>query len=195
MGFLLNGGIVLLMDIKLLGEVAHRMLYPRRSILEKDGPESIIFALYNICRIRPFLTRKAAQLLVQAPVISRLDYCNSLLAGLPASAIKHLQHLQNAAARLVFNLPKFSHVTSLFRDLHWLPVASRIRFKTMVLTYKAVNRTAPTYLQVVHQDLAHNDLGKGTYVKLYVKVKVRPRQSDLGQVDGLPLTTRLDNNH
>ena len=101
------------------------------------------FALYNI---RPFLTREAAQLLVQALVIHHLDYCNSLLAGLPASAIKPLQRIQNAAVCLVFNLTKFSHVTPLFRDLHWLPVVARIRFKVMVLAYKAVDGTAPAYL-------------------------------------------------
>ncbi|KAK0156500.1 hypothetical protein N1851_000216 [Merluccius polli] len=89
------------------------------------------------------------QLLVQALVISCLDYCNSLLAGLPAAAIKPLQRIQNTAARLVYNLPKFSHVTPLFRDLHWLPVAARIRFKTMVLAYKDVNGFAPTYLQAL----------------------------------------------
>ena len=50
--------------------------------------KSCRFALYNIRWIRPFLTREAAQLLVQTLFISRLDYCNSLLAGLPASAIK-----------------------------------------------------------------------------------------------------------
>ena len=72
---------------------------------------------------------------------------NSLLAGLPASAIKPLQRIQNAAARLVFNLPKFSHVTPLFRDLNWLPVVACIRFKMMVLAYKAVDGTAPAYLQ------------------------------------------------
>ena len=101
------------------------------------------FALYNIRQIRPFLTREAVPPLVQALVISRLDYYNSLLAGLPASAIKPLQHIQNAAAQIVYNLPK------LFRDLHRLPVAARIRFKTMVLTYKAVNGTALTYLQAL----------------------------------------------
>jgi len=66
-------------------------------------------ALYNIHRTRPFLTREAAQILAQVLIITRLDYCNSLLAGLPASAIKPLQHIQNTAARLVFNLPKLSH--------------------------------------------------------------------------------------
>ncbi len=39
------------------------------------------FILRNIRRIRPFLTQNAAQVLVQTFVISRLDYCNWLLAG------------------------------------------------------------------------------------------------------------------
>ncbi len=87
------------------------------------------FALHNIRKIRPFLTEHAAQLLVQALVISRLDYCNALLAGLPSNTIKPLQMIQNAAARLVFNEPKRAHVTPLFVSLHWLPVAVRITFK------------------------------------------------------------------
>ncbi|KAL6469243.1 hypothetical protein MHYP_G00227670, partial [Metynnis hypsauchen] len=57
------------------------------------------YLLYNIRRIRPFLTQEAAQVLVQSLVISRLDYCNSLLAGLPMQAIKPLQLIQNAAAQ------------------------------------------------------------------------------------------------
>ena len=61
-----------------------------------------IFKIKDIRRIRPLLTQEATQLLVQALVISRLDYCSSLLAG-------PLQLIQNAAARLVFNLPKCSH--------------------------------------------------------------------------------------
>ena len=66
----------------------------------------------NIRRIRPFLTQESAQLLIQTSVISRLDYCNSLLTGLPACALKPLQLIQNAAARLVFNQPNF-HVSPL----------------------------------------------------------------------------------
>ncbi|KAM9394616.1 uncharacterized protein ACWYII_033223 isoform 1-T1 [Salvelinus alpinus] len=115
----------------------------------KAVTRSCRFMLYNIRRVRPCLTQEAAQVLIQALVISRLDYCNSLLAGLPACAIKPLQLIQNAAARLVFNLPKFSHVTPLLRSLHWLPVEARIRYKTMVLAYGAVRGTAPQYLQAL----------------------------------------------
>ncbi len=103
------------------------------------------FALHNIRKIRPFLTEHAAQLLVQALVISRLDYCNALLAGLPSNTIKPLQMIQNAAARLVFNEPKRAHVTPLFVSLHWLPVAARIQFKTLMLAYRTTTGSARTY--------------------------------------------------
>ncbi|KAK5876812.1 hypothetical protein CesoFtcFv8_026127 [Champsocephalus esox] len=101
------------------------------------------YTLYNI-RNR---TQKATQLLVQALVTSRLDYCNSLLAGLPACAIRPLQLIQNAAARLVFNLPKCSHTTPLLRSLHWLLVTARIHFKTLILAYHAANGSGPSYIQ------------------------------------------------
>ncbi len=103
------------------------------------------FALHNIRKIRPFLTEHAAQLLVQALVVSRLDYCNALLAGLPSNTIKPLQMIQNAAARLVFNEPKRTHVTPLFISLHWLPEAARIKFKTLMLAYRTTTGSAPSY--------------------------------------------------
>ena len=71
------------------------------------------FFLYNIRRICPFLTTYSTQLLVQAMVLSRLDYCNFLLNGLPASAIRPVQLIQNAAACLIFNIPRHAHVTQL----------------------------------------------------------------------------------
>ncbi len=119
--------------------------------------QSCRFALHNIRKIRPFLTEHAAQLLVQALVISRLDYCNALLAGLPSNTIKPLQMIQNAAGLqsiqsivtshnwLVFNEPKRAHVTPLFVSLHWLPVAARIQFKTLMLAYRTTTGSAPTY--------------------------------------------------
>ncbi|XP_053531372.1 uncharacterized protein LOC128629084, partial [Ictalurus punctatus] len=104
------------------------------------------FILYNIKKIRLYLTEQVTQILVQALVISKLDYCNSLLSGLPASSIKPLQMIQNAAALLVFNQPKRTHVTPLFISLHWLPVAAHIKFKAFMLTFKTLSGTVPSYL-------------------------------------------------
>ena len=69
------------------------------------------FALFNFCKIRPYLTQYSTQLLVQTLVISRHDYCNALLTGLSACVVKPLQMVQNVAAHLVFNQPKRVHVT------------------------------------------------------------------------------------
>ena len=96
-----------------------------------------------------YLTQHAPQLLVQAMVISHLDYCNALLTGLPACAEKPLQMVQNTAARLVFDQPKRAHVAPLFSELHWLPLAARIKFKSLMLAYKVLNGTAPIYLNAL----------------------------------------------
>ncbi len=109
------------------------------------------FALYNIKKIRPFLWEHATQLLVQALVLSRLDYCDALLAGLPASSIKPLQLIQNVAARLIFNEPKRTHVTPLFINLHWLPIAARIQFKALMFAYRTTSGSAPLYLNSLLQ--------------------------------------------
>ncbi len=63
--------------------------------------------------------------------------------------IKPLQMIQNAAARLVFNEPKRAHVTPLFISLHWLPVAARIKFKTLMLAYRTTTGSAPAYFHTL----------------------------------------------
>ncbi len=72
----------------------------------------------------------------EALFLSRLDYCNALLAGLPDSSIKPLQLIQNAAARLIFNEPKRTHVTPLFINSHWLTITARIKFKALLFAYR-----------------------------------------------------------
>ncbi len=104
------------------------------------------FALYNIRKIRPFLSEHATQLRVQSHVLSRFEYCNGLLAGLPSNSIKLLQLVQYAAARLNFNEPKIMHVTPLFINLHWLPIAARIKFKALMFVYRTTSGSAPLYL-------------------------------------------------
>jgi len=64
--------------------------------------------------------------LVTALVLSRVDCGNATLAGLPARQLCRLQSVLHAAARIVFRARKFDHVTSLLRELHWLPVEGLI---------------------------------------------------------------------
>ncbi len=109
------------------------------------------FALFNIRKIRPFLSEHVSQLLVQALDLSRLDYCNALLAGFPDSSIKPLQLIQNAAARLVFNKLNRIHITPLLISLHWLPIAARIKFKALMFTYKTTIGSAPLFLNSLLQ--------------------------------------------
>ncbi len=85
-------------------------------------------------------------------LLSRLHYCNALLAGLPASSIKPLQLMQNVAARLIFNEPKRTHVTPLFINLHWLPIAAQcIKFKALMFAYGTTSGSAPLYLNSLLQ--------------------------------------------
>ena len=74
---------------------------------------------------------------------------NALLTDLPACVVKPLQMIQNAAARLVFNQPKREHVTPLLIELHWLPVAAHIKFKSLMLAYRVIAGSAPTYLNAL----------------------------------------------
>src|SRR4029434_6614628 len=91
----------------------------------------------------------ATQLLVQILVSSRLDYCNALLTGLPACVVKPLQMIQNAAARLVVHQPQKAHRTPALTVLRWLPVAARIKFKSLMLAYRVLDGSAPTYLNAL----------------------------------------------
>ena len=75
---------------------------------------------------------RSRQLVSIAFVLSRLDYCNAILAGLPKTTIAPLQRAQNAAARLVAQIWPRDHVSNVLRDLHWLPVQQRILCVTFV---------------------------------------------------------------
>ena len=99
---------------------------------------SAFYYLYNTRKIRKHLSRPVTESLVHAFITSRVDYCNSLLYGLPNSHIMKLQRLQNAAARLVTGTPRFCHVTPLLFHLHWLPISYRIKFKILLLTFECL---------------------------------------------------------
>ena len=79
-------------------------------------------------------------------MISRLDYCNSVLAHLPASMLAPLQRVINAAARMVVDLGPRDHVTLALYELHWLPIAEKIEFKLCLLVHHSIHGRALSYL-------------------------------------------------
>ena len=121
------------------------------SMHDHIGEVCRICFLYNrhIASIRSYLSESATARLVSAFVLSRLDYCNSVLAGLPLDQINRLQRIQNSAARLVLKKKKSDHITPLLIKLHWLPVKFRILFKIAVLAFRFFDGTLPSYLSSV----------------------------------------------
>ena len=97
--------------------------------------------------IRNCLSIVTTEHLIQAHVTSQLDCCNSLLYGLPNSCILKLQRIQNSAARIIYRRKKFDRVTALLKQLHWLPIRQRIKYKLFLLCFKAQHSLAPSYLQ------------------------------------------------
>ncbi len=80
-----------------------------------------------------------AEKLVHAFMTSRLDYCNALLGGCPASSINKLQIVQNAAARVLTRSRKYDHITLILQSLHWLPIQYRISYRIVSLSYQLQN--------------------------------------------------------
>ena len=102
--------------------------------------KSTYFHLCNIGGIRNIISNDACAQLIHSLVTVRLDYCNSILYGLPDNSLYRLQKNQNTAARIWARLPRFSHISATLFDLHWLPIRYIITFKICILTYQAYHR-------------------------------------------------------
>ena len=107
----------------------------------------LYITIKRISRIRYTINLDTTKTLVQAFVTMKLDYCNSLMLGTPGFNISKLQHIQNAAARVVYGKRFVLHITPYLKELHWLKVTERITYKIACLMYKCVNGTAPKYRQ------------------------------------------------
>ena len=89
----------------------------------------------------------SVEILVHAFVSSKLDYCNSLSYNIPKYVLNKLQFEQNTAARLITCSRKYDHTTPILIYLHWLPIAKRIKFKILLLTFKALHEQSPIYIK------------------------------------------------
>ena len=131
--------------VKTLGVLLDPTLSMTQEINQKCS--SAYFHLRNIGRIKRCLDEKRRILLVQSLVLSKLDYCNSILANVPMYLIKKLQRVMNAAVRMIYDVKKRDHISPYIMRAHFLPVKYRIRFKLCLIVYKALHGMAPDYIQ------------------------------------------------
>ena len=124
---------------------------------------SCTYILRNIARVRHHLTHDATKTLVQALVLSKMDYCNSLILGAPNYLIQKFQRVQNMACRIIIQSKKNEHITQYLIELHWLKIPQCIIFKILTIMYRCFHGTAPIYLQELvirkhsHSRLLHSN--------------------------------------
>ena len=89
---------------------------------------------------------EATKALVSSLVLSRLYYCNAVLAGSPQVLLDKIQRVVNCTASLIYKASNSAHITPLLFDLHWLPISSRIQYKIALTCFHIISGTAPSYL-------------------------------------------------
>ena len=105
------------------------------------------YHLRQMRSIRKSLTVDSSHALARALILTRLDYCNGLLSGIPDLLMRRLDGVMRAAARLILRLPRYGHVTKAMHDrLHWLNMRARIDFKLSLTAYRCLHGLAPSYL-------------------------------------------------
>ena len=108
--------------------------------------QQVYYEISKLKQMSKYLNESSLKTISSSFILSRFDYCNSLLINLPAFQIERLQKLQNYAARIILKKRRRDPATPLLAHLHWLPIQSRIDYKVAVLTYKCLNSMAPKYL-------------------------------------------------
>src|SRR6218665_837977 len=107
----------------------------------------MLFHLRRIRQVRRCLDETCHRILVQALVISRLDYCNSVPSGLPSSTLQPLSSVLHTAARLIKDLSPRDHITPTLKQLHWLPIHACIAFKISLLILESLHHTCHSWLR------------------------------------------------
>ena len=119
--------------IRDLGVILDKELNLRQHV--NDTCKKAISAMRSISRIRKNMSQSNLKCIVNAFVISHVNYCNSILYGLPTVEHEIIQRVQNIAARLITGSSQRDHITPVLKNLYWLHVRSRITFKILLLTY------------------------------------------------------------
>ena len=104
------------------------------------------FHIKSLRVLRPSLDTGTAEIIGRSIIMSRLDYCNSLLAFTSKRNIHRLQMVQNQLARVVSGSGYRQSAAPILLSLHWLPVQRRIEYKVVNMVFKSRMNSLPEYL-------------------------------------------------
>ena len=140
--------------IRYLGVLLDREL----TIKQHDNHVTSIcfYHIRQLRQLRRLVSQAAMKQLMSAVILSRLDYCNSVLARLPLSTLAPLQRAQNATTRIILGLSPRDHVRPALRELHWLPIIYHIKFKIFLLMYLADMHWCPLYMSQTLSSVSNN---------------------------------------
>ena len=131
-------------SVRDLGVIVNNKLSMRVHISKISS--TCFFHLRRLRKLRPLIDTASAQRFVSAFILSRVDYCNAVLAGLPTNTLAPQQRVLNATVRFVAGTTSRTLASGIMKSLHWLLIAYRIHFKLSVLMHGVHNGTSPSYL-------------------------------------------------
>ena len=140
--------------VRNLGVLIDESSYPWTPCNARQCVKTCFFHLLRIRQLHHHVDYETLYTLVHALVLACLDYCNGLFAGSSKSTIKRLQRVQDAAARLLCNAPPRVDALLLCKQLHWLPVSSRIQCKLCTIVFDVQHWQGTTIYHVLERTLS-----------------------------------------
>ena len=108
---------------------------------------TLFINIRKIARIGHLIDKERTKILMQALVLSKLDYCNSLLIETSKYNLDKLQRIQKMSCQVINNVKKHDSIASYLQDLHWLRIREQISYKILMMVFKCKHKLAQSYLQ------------------------------------------------
>ena len=104
------------------------------------------YKIFKIKQIKHLLNQTSLKILTSAYILSKLDYCNSLLINIPKIQEKRLNKIINHTCRLIYKLPKRTHITLYRKKLKFLTFKHRSIYKILTIIHTALKTDIPKYM-------------------------------------------------
>ena len=103
--------------------------------------------LMYMSRIKDSIPYSTRLLVVQALVLSIVNYCSKIWGAASKCQLQKVQKLQNFAARIALgNVRKRDHITPYLNKLEWLKIENKYIFDICVHVFKILNNKSPSWL-------------------------------------------------